>query len=39
MKNTIENNKLIAEFMGVDFIASKSHYIVTDKTYLDSYNL
>jgi len=34
----LEGNKLIAEFMGYDFICGVSHYKVTPTTYLESYN-
>lgn len=38
-KNIIEeNNKLIAEFMGYDFIKRMSYYNVTPETYLEPYN-
>ena len=34
----IEGNKLIAEFMEVDFICANSRYIVTDEDWLEPYH-
>ena len=35
---TTESNKLIAEFMGYDFIQQHSHYIVNPEGFLDNEN-
>ena len=37
-ENIIEGNKLIAEFMGFDFIANNSHFIVRESDYLEPYH-
>lgn len=34
----IEGNRLIAEFMGYDFIAENSHFIVRESDYLEPYH-
>ena len=34
----IKGDKLIAEFMGVDFICANSRYIVTDEDWLEPYH-
>ena len=37
-KEIIEGNQLIAEFMGYDFIAENSHFIVRESDYLEPYH-